>query len=118
MLKIIFKTLLFCVLFVVALAALSIFGFTTMEHAKTVNGLSDAIQKHAIYISTFRYSIEIIAIIMYPYVVKKLSAKHQITPEAQDKYMRRKYIIIFLILTELLVIHNGLGWFVNWLIGL
>lgn len=119
MLKKLLKIILFLFLFVIALTALSSIGFLLLNHAHTIKNIDSFIQNHSIYFALWRYSLMGIFVYFYPHLIKQFYGnKEDIDPEKLKKYSRRRYVIVFFVLFEVLLVQHGLSWVVNKLIGM
>ena len=113
------KILLLFLAIVTGLILLTVIGFLLLDHATKISSINSFIQRNQIFFMVWRYSLMLIIIYYYPAVMHALYAdRHDIDQIKLIKYSRRRYVVITLILIEILIVQNGLAWFINKLIGL
>jgi hypothetical protein len=112
------KILIYFLLFVTGLILLNSLGFVLLKHADTITGINAFIRQHSLYFALWRYLLMAVIIYCYPAFIRKFyGEKQNIDPQKLAKYSRRRYPLIVLVLTELLLVQNWLGLAVNKLIG-
>lgn len=117
--RIYLKIIMFTAILCVVLFILSVIGFTTVKHSEVITQFSAIISNHKICFIIWRYFLFILIIYFYPYFVSYVFRKGCVVETAKiQKYSRRRYVIIALILIEIFVIRNGLAWIVTKLINL
>jgi hypothetical protein len=112
------KILLFFTVIVIGLFSMSLIGFLLLDHAHKIQSLSDFMQKNKICFMLWRFCLMGVIIYFYPHMLRYLYANREdINQEKLKKYSRRRYVIIVLVLIEILIVQNGLAWFINFLIN-
>jgi hypothetical protein len=118
MMKKLTKILIYFLLFVTGLILLNSLGFLLLKHADAITGINSFIKRHSLYFALWRYFLMAVIIYFYPALVRRFyRGKKMIDYPKLHKYSRRRYPLIILVLTELLLAQNWLGLAVNRLIG-
>lgn len=112
------KTLIFIGLFFLFGISLLFFSLWMAKHMGAVNHAGLFIKEHFWGVAVFRVSIMLVITWLYPKLVKLYANKKGDWTEGQViKYARRRYIVIFFFGYELLIVHQYLSVFFNWVIG-
>ncbi len=117
--RVLLRVFLMSIMGIITLMVLSFLGSVMLEHAHGINHVAQEISIHHIGWTVWRYSLMVVFIGLYPYLVRfVLTRCDDVSEILRDKYARRRYAILFCVFYELVLVHNALAWVISGLLHL
>lgn len=113
-----FKTAKILLLALASISLLITVGLLSLHNANHIGNLSKFISNHGIYFMVWRYFLMSLVVYIYPKFLRAyVKSKPDIDEVKLTKLCQRRWIILAFIIYELVVAHDFLSVFVNWVIG-